>query len=146
VHFTKQSWHSRLTTIMMMAAMLAFVVQGMFVAASEAATGDSSHYYLGFVLHHASGEHHHSQIVAHIHADGITHAHAIDDDDDGDSVAKHIKQPGSNLALVVCVVPCLNVSTLSAVSSQKLTASNPRRLWVADLDGLTRPPRPTSIA
>jgi hypothetical protein len=98
------------------------------------------------VLHHASGEHHQSHIVAHVHADGTTHAHAIDDDDDGDSVVKHIKQPGSNLALVVCVVPCPSLSALSVVSGQKLTADNPRRLWVADLDGLTRPPRPSSIA
>ena len=40
----------RIATIVMMAATLAFVLQGIFVAASEEATGDSSHYYIGFAL------------------------------------------------------------------------------------------------
>ena len=37
---------------MMMAATVAFALQGIFVAASEAATGDTSHYYLGFAFGH----------------------------------------------------------------------------------------------
>src|SRR6267143_4620172 len=51
------------------------------VAASEAATGDSSHYYLGFVFSHPHGGNH-SHVVTHKHADGTIHEHAIDDDDD----------------------------------------------------------------
>jgi hypothetical protein len=43
----------------MMTASLAFALQGICVAASEAATGDSSHYYLGFAFHHAGGTHSH---------------------------------------------------------------------------------------
>jgi ABC-type nickel/cobalt efflux system permease component RcnA len=128
---------------MMMAATLAFVLQGMFVAASEAATGDSSHYYIGFVFEHATGEHH-SHIVTHRHADGAIHTHAIDDDNG--ALAKHIKQPGWNMALVVCVVPCPTMSALSVATSDKLTIATPRRLRVADLNGLRRPPRPPSIA
>ena len=102
MRFTRQSLLRRVATIMMMAAALAFVLQGLFVATSEAATGNSSHYYVGFALEHAEGDHP-SHLVTHRHADGTVHRHAIDDD--AGALAKHIKQPGSNMALVVCVVP-----------------------------------------
>ena len=128
---------------MMMAAAAAFTVQCIFVAASEAATGDTSHYYLGFVIAHPHGETH-SHIVAHRHNDGTIHEHAIDDDED--ALAKHIKEPGWNMALVVCVLPCLERPAFSEIAGRKLAIEKPRRLWVADLGGLRRPPRPPSIA
>ena len=127
----------------MMAAAVAFAVQGIFVAASEAATGDTSHYYLGFVFTHPHDEGH-SHIIAHKHADGTIHQHAIDDDDD--TLAKHIKQPGRNMALVICVLPCLQIPAISESAGHKLTIEKPQRLWVADLGRLRRPPRPPSIA
>jgi len=142
LHLAGQPLRLRVATIVMIVATLAFALQGIFVAASEAATGDSSHYYIAFAFQHA-GEHH-SHIIAHRHADGTIHTHAIDDDDG--ALAKHIKQPGWNMALVVCVVPSPNISALSEPASHKLTIANPRRLWIVDLDGLRRPPRPPSIA
>jgi hypothetical protein len=125
---------------MMMTAGLAFALQGVFVAASEAATGDTSHYYLGFVLSHP---HDHSHLVTHRHVDGTIHQHAIDDDD---GLAKHVKEPGWNMALVTCLLPCLDVSALSEIASYKLAIEKPQRLPVADIGGLRRPPRPPSIA
>jgi hypothetical protein len=126
----------------MMTATLAFALQGICVAASEAATGDSSHYYLGFAFNHAHGTH--SHIVTHQHADGTIHRHAVDDDDD--ALADHVKQPGWNMAVVVCVVPVIAVPALHEVAGERLAMEVPRRLWVAAIDGLRRPPRPPSIA
>jgi hypothetical protein len=143
LHFARQPLRRRVATILMMAATLAFALQGILVAASEAATGDSSHYYIAFAFQHANGGHH-SHSMTHRHADGTIHTHAIDDDDG--ALAKHIKQPGWNMAVVVCVVPSPNISALSEPTSHKLTIENPRRLWIVDLDGLRRPPRPPSIA
>ena len=125
-----------------MTATLAFALQGVCVAASEAATGDSSHYYIGFAVNHAHGGHSHA--ITHRHADGTVHRHAVDDDDG--ALADHVKQPGWNMAVVVCVVPVVAVPARSEVAGEKLTIENPRRPWVARLDGLRRPPRPPSIA
>jgi len=126
-----------------MAAAMAFTVQGMFVSASEAATGDTSHYFLGFVFthHHDEG---HSHLVVHRHTDGTIHQHALDDD--AGALAKHIKEPGWNMALVICVLPCPALPAISEIAGHKLTIEKPRRLLVADLGGLKRPPRPPSIA
>jgi len=133
----------RVAVVMMMTAAVAFALQCVFVAASEAATGDSSHYYLGFVLHHPHGGEH-SHVVAHRHADGTVHQHAIDDDDG--ALAKHIKEPGSNMALVICVLPCLDTPALSDIVAHALAMAEPPRLPVRNIDGLRRPPRPPSIA
>ena len=127
----------------MMAAAVAFTVQGIFVAASEAAIGDTSHYYVGFVFTHPHGETH-SHISSHKHADGTVHQHAVDDDED--ALAKHVKQPGRNMAFVICVLPCLEIPAISEIAGPKLAIENPLRLWVANLGGLRRPPRPPSIA
>jgi hypothetical protein len=124
----------------MMTAMLAFALQGICVAASEAATGDSSHYYLDFAFHHPGGTH--SHVITHRHADGAVHRHAVDDDDG--ALADHIKQPGWNMALVICVVPAVAIAALSEVAGERLVMENPRRPWVAAIDGLRRPPS-TSI-
>jgi len=128
---------------LMMTAAVAFALQCIFVAASEAATGDTSHYYLGFVFGPHGGNHSHA--VTHRHADGTIHQHAIDDDDD-DALAKHVKEPGWNMALVICVLPCRDISAISEIASQKLTIEKPDHLRVVDLGGLRRPPRPPSIA
>jgi hypothetical protein len=120
---------------------VAFALQGICVAASEAATGDSSHYYLSFAFDHPGGTHSHP--VAHRHADGTSHTHAIDD---ANALADHIKQPGWNMALVICVVPAAAIPALSEVAGERLAMENLRRPWVAAIDGLRRPPRPPSIA
>ena len=130
-------------TIIMMAAATAFALQCIFVAASEAATGDTSHYYLGFVFGHPPGGNH-SHVVTHRHADGTIHQHAIDDDTD--ALAKHVKEPGWNMALVICVLPCPDVTALSEIAGYKLAIEKAQRLPVADIGGLRRPPRPPSIA
>jgi hypothetical protein len=132
-----------MATIIMMAAAAAFTVQGIFVGASEAATGDSSHYYLGFVFSHLHGESH-GHVVTHRHNDGIVHQHAIDDDDD--ALVKHVKEPGSNMALVVCVLPSQDGSAISEIAGRKLAIEKPDHLRVVDLGGLRRPPRPPCIA
>jgi hypothetical protein len=125
---------------MMLTAAVAFALQCIFVATSEAATGDTSHYYLGF----APQGGHDSHVVAHGHADGIIHQHAIDDDDD--ALANHVKEPGWNMALVICVLPSPDTIAISEVESHRLPSAGPRRLPVADVGGLRRPPRPPSIA
>jgi hypothetical protein len=133
----------RIAAIVTMAVALAFALQGVFVAASEAATGDSSHYYVVFAFEHDNGEHH-TRMVTHMHADGTIHTHAIDDDPG--ALARHIKQPGSNMALVICVAPNMSFPAPFAVAGQKLTPENPQPPRIADLDGQKRPPRPPSIA
>jgi hypothetical protein len=65
---------------MMLTAAVAFALQCIFVATSVAATGDTSHYYLGFAFSHPQGGHD-SHVLAHGHTDGLIHQHAIDDDD-----------------------------------------------------------------
>jgi hypothetical protein len=50
------------------------------------------------------------------------------------------------MALVICVVPAVAIPALREVAGERLAIENPRRLWVARLDGLRRPPRPPSIA
>jgi hypothetical protein len=142
LHFARRPFLRRLAIIAMMTATLAFALQGVCVAASEAATGDSSHYYLDFAFHHPGGTHAHA--ITHRHADGTIHRHAVDDDDG--ALADHVKQPGWNMALVICVVPAVAMPALSEVAGERLAMENPRRPWVAAIDGLRRPPRPLSIA
>ena len=129
----------RVAVAMMMTAAVAFALQCVFVAASEAATGDTSHYYLGFVFSHPHGGNH-SHVVAHKHADGKIHQHAIDDD--ADALAKHVKEPGWNMALVICVLPCPELTAFSEIAGSKLTIEKAQLLPVADIGGLRRPPRP----
>ncbi len=144
MRFAAQPLSRRIAFIFMMAAAVAVALQGVFVAASEAATGDTSHYYVGFVLSHAH-DRMHSHVVAHQHADGIAHQHAIDDDDD-DALADHVKQSGWNMALAICVLPCPDMPAISELAGHKLPIAKAPRLRVADLDGLRPPPRPPSIA
>jgi hypothetical protein len=143
LRFVRRSFFQRIAVVIMMTAAVAFALQCIFVAASEAATGDTSHYYLGFVFAHPHGGIH-NHVVTHRHADGTVHQHAIDDDDS--ALAKHVKEPGRNMAFVVCVVPCLSLPAISERAGGKLMIEIPCPLWVADLNGLRRPPRPPSIA
>jgi ABC-type nickel/cobalt efflux system permease component RcnA len=132
----------RLAVIVMMAAAGAFTLQATFVAMSEAATGDTSHYYQGFALRHALGGAAHSHVVTHMHADGIVHRHAVDDG----ALDDHVKQRGWNMAVVVGVLPCPTHCTIATVVGSKLGPAMPSPLQVADQDGLRKPPRPSRIA
>jgi len=126
-----------------MAGAIAFALQCIFVASSEAATRDTSHYYLGFIFsHHHDGRH--SHVVTHKHADGIVHHHDVGDDDG--ALAKHLKEPGWNMALVTAVLPFPDVAAIPATPGQKLTIEKPGRLQIADLSRFRRPPRTPCIA
>jgi ABC-type nickel/cobalt efflux system permease component RcnA len=129
----------------MMAAAVAFTLQGLFVATSEAATGDTSHYHHGFAFSHAHrGGATHSHVAAHVHADGTVHRHAVDDDDG--ALDKHLKERGCNMAIVVGVLPCPSISSMAPIVGNKLAIETPSPLRVVDQDGLRRPPRPPCIA
>ena len=112
----KQSRHRRFATMLMVVATLAFVLQG-YIRCHLGSCHRFSHYYLSFVFHHGTTEHR-NHIIVHSHADGLTHAHAIDEDDD--AVAKHIKQPGWQMALVVRGSPP-GISAHSVATSQRMT-------------------------
>ena len=137
----------RFAAIVMMAAVVAFTLQGFFVATSEAATGDVSHYQHGFVLSHAHGEGAaHSHVIAHVHADGMAHQHAVDDDDDDDALDNHVKERGWNMAIVVGVLPCPSISVITAIMGSKLAIETRSPLRVAYQNGLRKPPRTPCIA
>jgi len=144
LHFGRRSFGKHLAIATMMAGALAFAFQCIFVVSSEAATGDSSHYYLGFIYSHHDGHEHHNHVITHKHADGTVHHHDIDDDDG--ALANHVKQPGWNMALVTGVLPCPKVMAISDTPGQKLTIEKPNRLQIADLNQLSRPPRTPCIA
>jgi len=128
----------------MMAAAVAFTLQGFFVATSEAATGDASHYYHGFAFKHGHGEGvAHSHVTRHVHADGTAHRHALDDDDD--ALDNHVKEIGWNMAIVLGVLPDPGVSTITAIKSSKLPFEAPSPLCVGDQTGLRKPPRPPGM-
>jgi hypothetical protein len=133
----------RVAIIVAMMAALALALQGLFVAASEAATGGSSHDYVGFAFHYATGEHH-THVVTHRHADGTVHTHVVDDAAGG--LAKHVKQPGWNLAIVIGVVPQPGVSLPSSISAGRLAMPDPRPPQAADPERLGRPPRPPGMS
>ena len=145
MRFARRPYMRRLVGIVMMAAAVAFTLQGTFVATSEAATGDTSHYYLRFAFQHAGSEGAaHSHVVTHVHADGTVHRHAVGDDDS--ALDEHLKEHGWNMAIVVGVLPCLTICAIATIAGNKLVPETPSALPLADLDGLRKPPRPPCIA
>src|SRR5438309_652900 len=76
-----QSLLHRLAVVIMTTASLAFTVQGAFIAASQTATGEISHYHHGYAHSHGFYRGHaKSHLVAHVHTDGTVHEHVVDDD------------------------------------------------------------------
>ena len=138
----RRPFFQRIAIAIMVVAVAAFTLQSVFVAASEAATGDSSHYYLDFVFSQVhDGEH--SHVVTHRHADGTVHQHAVDDG----SLAKHVKTPGAHsMAQVIFVLPAPGTAAIVPMGGRRLLIEQSHRLKTADLVGLHRPPRPRSIA
>jgi hypothetical protein len=143
--------HSRLprfAVVIMMAAAMAFTIQGTFVAAAQSASGENSHYHHGYVHSHAAYEGHvRSHAVAHVHADGTTHRHVVDDDDG--ALNNHIQEPGCpccwNAAIVIGVLPNLMIWTVSATLSGKLAIEMQAAYRGTEPSGPRRPPRPPSI-
>ena len=132
--------------IVMMAAALAFTIQGSFIA--QAATGVNGHYHHGYGQQHAVHQHAKSHVVAHVHKDGTVHRHAVDD---GNRALKdHSQQPGCpccwNMAIVVAVLPLLPVSEFDAAPRSRLAIENLDPYRSTEPDGPRRPPRPPSIA
>ncbi len=132
--------------IMMMAAALAFTIQGTFIA--QAATGVNGHYHHGYGQQHAVHKHAKSHIIAHVHADGTVHQHAVDD---GKRALKdHSQQPGCpccwNMAIVVAVLPLLPVSEFDTAPRSRVAIENLDPYRSTEPDGPRRPPRPPSIA
>lgn len=127
----------------MIAAAVALSLQATFVATSEAATGDTSHYYQGFALRHTLGEGaKHSHVIAHRHADGTMHRHAIDDG----ALDEHSKERGWNMAIVVGILPCPSIPALAVLAFSTLAPATPSPLQVGDQDRPGKPPRPPFIA
>jgi hypothetical protein len=131
---------------MMMAAAVAFTIQGTFIA--QAATGVNSHYHHGYAQHRSAHHHSKSHVVAHVHADGTVHQHAVDD---GNRALKdHSQQPGCpccwNMAIVVAVLPLLPVPEFDAVPPSRVAIENLDPYRSTEPDGPRRPPRPPSIS
>src|SRR2546430_2628869 len=83
----------RLAAIAMMAAAMAFTLQGTFIAAAQNASGGNSHYDHGYADNHALyNGHANSHVAAHVHTDGTIHRHLVDDVDG--ALNDHIQEPG----------------------------------------------------
>jgi hypothetical protein len=132
--------------ILMMAAALAFTIQGTFIA--QAATGVNGHYHHGYGQQNTAHQHAKSHVVTHIHADGTVHQHAVDD---GNRALKdHSRQPGCpccwNMAIVVAVLPLLPASKFDVAPRSRVAIANLAPYRSTEPDGPRRPPRPPSIA
>jgi hypothetical protein len=139
----------RFAVVIMTAATLAFTFQGTFIATSEAATGNSSHYHHGFAHSHADNDGEaHSHDVTHVHVDGTIHRHAVDDDDG--ALDEHLKEHGCpccwNMAIAVRVLPTGNFCSIAVIAGSKLAIEMASPHRGAEPDGLRRPPRTPSIA
>jgi len=144
-----QSLLHRFGVVIMMTATMAFTLQGTFIAASQTATGQNSHYHHGYAHSHAFYEGHaKSHVVAHVHADGTVHKHVVDDDDG--ALNDHIQEPGCpccwNMAIVIGVLPNVTNCTVFATLSGKLAIEMPTPYRGTEPNGPRRPPRPPSIA
>jgi hypothetical protein len=144
----------RLAVIAMMAAAMAFTLQGTFIAAAQNASGENSHFHHGYADSHGlldghdKSDHAESHVVAHAHTDGTIHQHVVDDDDD--ALNDHIQEPGCpccwNAAIVIGVLPNLMIWTVAATLSGKLAIEMSATYRGTEPIGLRRPPRPPSIA
>src|SRR5262245_41284242 len=131
----------------MMVAVIAFTLQATFIASSEGATEETSLYHHGFARSHVHQEAPPHE-VAHVHADGTAHRHAIDDDDG--ALNDHIQEPGCpccwNMAIVVGVLPAPTACTVALASGARFAIEAPAPYRDTEPNGPRRPPRPPSIA
>jgi ABC-type nickel/cobalt efflux system permease component RcnA len=146
LRFAARSLFKRFAAAIMMVAVIAFTFQATFIAPSEGGTEETSLYHHGFARSHAHQEAH-PQEVAHVHADGTAHRHAIDDDDD---LNEHIQEPGCpccwNMAIVVGVLPAPASCTVALALGARFAIEAPAPYRDTEPNGPRRPPRPPSIA
>jgi ABC-type nickel/cobalt efflux system permease component RcnA len=140
-----QSLRRRCVAVVMMAAAMAFTFETSFITTSEAATDEDHHSPHSGATDPSQGAHPKSHLVTHIHADGTVHRHAVDDD----AIDDHVRESGSpcwSMAIVVGVLPSLNVCAVEAILIGKLGIEGlaPYRGTEPDVPG--RPPRTPSIA
>jgi hypothetical protein len=135
-----RSWFRRFTDIVMMAAALAFAFQATFIA--QTASGANSHY------HPSLHRHAKTHVIAHVHADGTVHQHAVEDG--ARALSDHLQEPGCpccwNMAIVAGMLPLPIIAKFDAVASTKLTVEDPDPYRGTEPDGPRRPPRTPSIA
>jgi ABC-type nickel/cobalt efflux system permease component RcnA len=145
LRFAAQSLFGRFAAVIMMVAVIAFTFQATFIAPSEAATEGTSLYHHGFARSHVRQQANHHE-VAHVHADGTAHSHAIDDD----ALDEHIQEPGCpccwNMAIVVGVLPAPTACTVALALGARLAIEAPAPYRDTEPNGPRRPPRPSSIA
>ena len=146
MHLRARTLFRRCAVLLMMASALAFTIQGTFIA--QAATGVNSHYHHGYGQRHAVRQHAKSHAIAHVHADGTVHQHAVDG---GKRALKdHSQQPGCpccwNMAIVVAVLPLLPVAEFDTAPRSRVAIDNLDPYRSSEPDGPRRPPRPPSIA
>lgn len=148
MRFAAQSLFGRFAAAIMMAAVTAFTLQATFIAPSEGATEETSLYHHGFARSHSHQANAHHHEVAHVHADGTAHRHAIDDDDG--ALDDHIQEPGCpccwNMAIVVGVLPTPTACKVALASGARLAIEAPVPYRDTEPNGPRRPPRPPSIA
>jgi hypothetical protein len=141
-----RGWSRWCADIIMMAATVAFTFQGTFIAQSGA--GATSHYHHGFAQRYAAHQHAKSHVVAHVHADGTVHQHAVKE---GDKALKdHLQEPGCpccwNMAIVAAVLPLQPVAALDATPASRVAIAKLDPYRSTEPDGPRRPPRTPSIA
>jgi len=139
----------KLVTIVMMVSTIAFTAQATFIPNSELATGESRHYHHGFSSSHFNFKpSRHSHQVTHVHADGTVHRHLVDDSQR--DLDRHSQEPGCpccwNAAIVVGVLPSVNICPIFAVFVGKIPIDMPAAYRGTEPNGPRRPPRPPSIA
>ena len=126
--------------VVMMAAAVAFALQAAFIA--PAAGGMNSHY------HPSLHRHANMQIVAHVHADGTIHRHAVEQG--AHALSDHLQEPGCpccwNRAVVVGVLPLPIVASLNPAPAARLAIPGPATCRGTEPDKPGRPPSTPSIA
>jgi hypothetical protein len=126
--------------ILMVAAAVAFAFQAAFIA--QTAAGTNSHY------HPSLHRHAKSHVVAHVHADGTVHEHAVEHG--ARALSDHLQEPGCpccwNMAIMVGVLPLPVLASLDAVAAARLAIRGPDPCRSTEPDEPGRPPSTPSIA
>jgi hypothetical protein len=105
----------------MMAAAMAFTFETSFITTSATAAHEDH----DDALDSANVAHPKTHLVTHIHADGTVHRHALDDDEIDDHVRESTGSPCWSMAIVVGVLPSLNVCPVQAVLIGKIAMAEP---------------------
>ena len=132
----------RCAVLLMMAAAMAFSLQGASIATPETAAPKNGQQHRS-QSHGAFGSHK-RHVVAHVHADGTLHRHAVDGEDGG--LARHTKEPGSaSTAPATAVLPSPSGFVLAVVASIPLAIEPATACRGTEPEGPRKPPRTPSI-